>query len=55
MLAKSASMNLPLHPGVETPPNVKAIDRLRCFDVDYGQVAARVQEVSRTLQQLLGL
>jgi iron(III) transport system substrate-binding protein len=55
MLAKSASMNLPLHPGVETPAHVKAIDRLEIFDVDYGQVAARVQEVDRKLQALLGL
>jgi iron(III) transport system substrate-binding protein len=55
MLAKSASMNLPLHPGVETPPHVKAIDKLRFFEVDYGQVAAQVQEVDRRLQSLLGL
>jgi iron(III) transport system substrate-binding protein len=55
MLARSASMNLPLHPGVETPPNVKAIDRLKFFQVDYGKVAARVQEVDRKLQSLLGL
>lgn len=55
MLAKSASMNLPLHPGVETPPHVKAIDKLHFLEVDYGQVAARVQEVDRKLQSLLGL
>jgi iron(III) transport system substrate-binding protein len=55
MLARSDSMNLPLHPAVETPPNVKAIDSLRFFEVDYEQVAARVRDVDRRLQVLLGL
>ncbi len=55
MLAKSASMNVPLHPGVDTPPNVSAIDTLKFFEVDYDQVADRVQEVDRKLQKLLGL
>jgi iron(III) transport system substrate-binding protein len=55
MLARSASMNLPLHPGVATPPNVKAIDKLKFLEVDYGRVAAQVQEVDRKLQSLLGL
>jgi len=54
MLAKSDSMNLPLHPGVATSPNVRAIDRLRYLKVDYAEVAGRVQEVDRTLQALLG-
>jgi iron(III) transport system substrate-binding protein len=55
MLARSHSMNMPLHPRVETPPHVDAIDKLKFFEVDYGQVAARVQEVDRKLQVLLGL
>lgn len=55
MLARSDSMNVPLHPGVETPPHVSAIDQLKFCEVDYEQVAARVQEVDRKLQKLLGL
>lgn len=55
MLARSDSMNVPLHPGVETPSHVSAIDKLRFFEVDYELVAARVQDVDRKLQKLLGL
>jgi iron(III) transport system substrate-binding protein len=55
ILAKSASMNLPLHPGVETPAHVKAIDKFRFLEADYGKVAGRVHEVDRKLQSLLGL
>jgi len=55
VLARSASKNVPLHPGVERPPDVAAIDRLKLFEVDYEHVARRVQEVDRKLQELLGL
>jgi hypothetical protein len=34
---------------------VKAIDKLKFLEVDYGRVAAQVQEVDRKLQSLLGL
>lgn len=51
-LAWSRSAQIPLHPGVEVPPNVRRADQIRAFDVDFDAVADRMDEVSTYLNKL---
>jgi iron(III) transport system substrate-binding protein len=54
-LAEMDCVQMPLHPAVPTPPDVKAVGSIRAMDVDYAQVAANMTRVDKALQQLLGL
>jgi iron(III) transport system substrate-binding protein len=55
MLAESDAVQMPLHPGVLTPPNVRRVESLKPMTFDYGAAAARVEEVVRRLQTILEL
>jgi iron(III) transport system substrate-binding protein len=44
-LAFSDAAQIPLHSGVETPPHVPHLDKLRVMTVDYGAVAAKLQQI----------
>ena len=55
MLAESAAVQIPLHPSVPLPINVRGLKNLRLLQVDYGAAADRVDSVIRTLQPILGL
>jgi iron(III) transport system substrate-binding protein len=55
MLAESDAVQMPLHPGVPVPPNVRPIESLKPMTFDYGSAADRVDGVVRRLQPLLGL
>jgi hypothetical protein len=55
MLAVSEAVQIPLHRGVEPPPRMPRVDGLRAMTTDYGAVAARLDEVTRRLQHILGL
>ena len=44
-LAFSDAAQVPLHSGVETPPHVAHLDQLRVMTVDYGAVAAKLQQI----------
>jgi iron(III) transport system substrate-binding protein len=55
MLAASDAVQIPLHPTVEPPPRMPRIDTIRPMTLDYAKAAARVDEVTRRLQTLLGL
>ena len=54
-LAEMDCVQMPLHPGVPTPTGVKPVSAIKAMDVDYTKVADRIQEATKTLQQLLGL
>ena len=55
MLAASAAVQIPLHLSVEPPRRMPRIDTIRPMTLDYGKAAARVEDVTRRLQPLLGL
>jgi iron(III) transport system substrate-binding protein len=55
MLAASAAVQIPLHASVEPPQRMPRIDSIRLMTLDYGRAAARVEDVTRRLQTLLGL
>jgi iron(III) transport system substrate-binding protein len=44
-LAFSDAAQIPLHSGVETPSHVPHLDKLRVMMVDYGAVAAKLQQI----------
>ena len=44
-LAFSDAAQIPLHTDVETPPHVPHLDQLRVMTVDYGAVAAKLQQI----------
>lgn len=54
-LAEMDCVQMPLHPGVPTPPQVKPVAAIRAMDVDYTRAAARIHGVDRVLQGILGL
>jgi iron(III) transport system substrate-binding protein len=53
-LAYSDAAQIPLHPGVDTPPQVPHIDTLRVMAVDYAVVAAKMQEIQPWLSDWVG-
>lgn len=55
MLAKSEAVQIPLRSTVEGPTNLPRIDAFRPMTLDYGKAAARVEDVTRRLQTILGL
>jgi len=54
-LAELACVQMPLHPGVPTPANVRPVSSIKAMAVDYTQVAARIHQVDRILRELLDL
>lgn len=50
-LAFADCAQIPLHSGIETPPDVPPIDRLKITPVDYGAVARKLQAIQPWLKQ----
>jgi iron(III) transport system substrate-binding protein len=50
-LAFADCAQIPLHSGIETPPDVPQIDRLTTLPVDYGAVASKLQAIQPWLKQ----
>ena len=55
MLAQSEAVQIPLHGGVEAPKNIPPLSSFKPMTLDYGKAAARVEDVVRRLQGILGL
>jgi iron(III) transport system substrate-binding protein len=55
MLAESDAVQIPLHQGVPGPKNMPAIDSFKPMTVDYNKAAARVEDVTARLANILGL
>ena len=55
LLAESEAVQIPLHNGVEGPKNIPPITSFKPMTLDYGKSAARVEDVTRRLQTILGL
>jgi len=49
-LAYSDAAQIPLHGGVETPPDVRRLDTLKTMEVDYAQVATKMQAIQPLLK-----
>ena len=54
-LAKSEAVQIPLRASVPGPPNLPRIDAFKPMTLDYGKAAARVEDVTRRLETILGL
>lgn len=54
-LAFSDAAQIPLHAGVEIPPQLKHIENLKTMNVDYAKVAAKMQEIQPFLKAWAGL
>ncbi len=55
MLAQSEAVQIPLHRGVEGPKNIPPLSSFKPMTLDYGRAAARVEDVVRRLQGILGI
>jgi iron(III) transport system substrate-binding protein len=55
MLAKSSAVQIPLHPSVPLPVNIRGLKSLSLLPVDFGAAADRVDSVRRALQPIFGL
>jgi iron(III) transport system substrate-binding protein len=55
MLAQSEAVQIPLHRGVEGPKNIPPLSSFKPMTLDYGKAAARVEDVTKRLQSILGL
>jgi iron(III) transport system substrate-binding protein len=53
-LAFADCAQIPLHPGVETPPDVLRIEQLRTLPIDYPAVARKLQEIQPYLKEWVG-
>jgi iron(III) transport system substrate-binding protein len=53
-LAYSDAAQIPLHPGVETPPGVPRLETLKVMKVDYATVAAKMQAIQPLLRDWVG-
>ena len=53
-LAYSDAAQIPLHPGVETPPGVPRLETLKVMKVDYATVAAKMQAIQPRLRDWVG-
>lgn len=53
-LAFADSAQIPLHPGVETPPIVKRIETIKTMKVDYAEVARKMLEIQPVLKNWVG-
>jgi len=53
-LAYSDAAQIPLHPGVETPPGVPRLETLKVMKVDYAAVALKMQAIQPWLKDWVG-
>ena len=53
-LANSDAGQIPLHSGVETPPNVRRLETLKVMNVDYAVIAAKMQMIQPLLRDWAG-
>ena len=53
-LARAACAQIPLHAGVETPPEVKHIDQIKTMNISYAGVARKLQEIQPFLKSWVG-
>ncbi len=53
-LAFSNAAQIPLHPGVETPPDVRSIEGLKTMQVGYAEVARKMEEIQPFLKRWVG-
>jgi iron(III) transport system substrate-binding protein len=53
-LAYADCAQIPLHPGVGTPPDILKIDALRTMRIDYAAVAKKLQEIQPYLREWAG-
>ncbi len=54
-LARADCAQLPLHPGVTPPPELKPLGQIRVMKVDYARVARKLVEIQPYLKAWLGL
>jgi iron(III) transport system substrate-binding protein len=54
-LAFADCAQIPLHSGVETPPEIKPIEKIKVMEISYGVVAAKMQEIQPLLKEWGGL
>ena len=54
-LADAGCAQIPLHPEVEGPPELKPIDKIKAMRVDYAEVADKMVEIQPFLKNWLGL
>jgi iron(III) transport system substrate-binding protein len=50
-LARSDAAQIPLHPGVEGPPELRPIDKLKTMQVNYAEIAAKLQAIQPFLKR----
>jgi iron(III) transport system substrate-binding protein len=50
-LARSDAAQVPLHPGVEGPPELWPIDKLKTMQVNYAEIAAKLQAIQPFLKR----
>ena len=53
-LAFSDAAQIPLHPGVETPPQLQPIEAIKVMKVDYAAIAAKLQAIQPYLKSWVG-
>jgi len=53
-LAFADCAQIPLHPGVETPAEVKPIEEIKVMNINYGQVAGKMEDIKPYLKQWVG-
>jgi iron(III) transport system substrate-binding protein len=53
-LALADCAQIPLHSGIETPPDIPRIENLRVMKISYAEVAERMQEIQPLLKDWAG-
>ena len=53
-LAKMECAQLPLHSGVELPENIQRLDNIKTMNIDYAEVAQKLEVIQPFLKQWLG-
>jgi iron(III) transport system substrate-binding protein len=53
-LAFADCAQIPLHPGVETPKEIKPIERIRTMNVNYAELGAKLQAIQPLLKKWAG-
>ncbi|MEQ1945962.1 MAG: extracellular solute-binding protein [Bryobacteraceae bacterium] len=53
-LALAGCAQIPLHPGVAPPAEIKPIDQLKTMEVNYGDLGAKLQAIQPVLKQWVG-
>ena len=53
-LAFAECAQIPLHPGVETPPNVPKLEAIKVLRIDYQQIGKKTSEIQPFLKAWVG-